>query len=61
MADEKIVLSETYYKGCMLVRDKYMAERADIMIAYCKKEKGGTAFTVNCFKKLHPLAEVIFI
>ena len=60
-ADEKILLSETYYNGCMQVRDKYMAERADMMIAYCKKDTGGTAYTVKLFKKLHPFANIIFL
>ena len=60
-ADEKIILSDSYYKGCMLVRDEYMAERADVMITYCKKEKGGTAYTVRCFKKLHPDGEVVYV
>ena len=60
-ADEKVLLSENYYKGCLLVRNKYMAERADVMITYCKKEKGGTAYTVNCFQKLHPDGEIINI
>ena len=60
-ADEKVVLSDSYYKGCMQVRDKYMAERGDVMLAYCKKQDGGTAYTVRCFKKLHPNGEIIFL
>ena len=49
--DEKVYLSQTYHKGCMLNRNKYMVDHADCLIAYCKKETGGTAFTVNYFKK----------
>ena len=60
-ADEKVILSDGYYKGCMQVRDKYMAERGDVMLAYCKKQEGGTAYTVRCFKKLHPDGEIIFL
>lgn len=60
-ADEKVVLADSYFKGCMQVRDKYMAERADSMIAYCKKQEGGTAYTVRCFKKLHPNGKIIFL
>lgn len=60
-ADEKVMLSDSYYKGCMQVRDKYMAERGDVMLAYCKKRDGGTAYTVRCFKKLHPNGEIIFL
>ncbi len=60
-ADEKILLSDTYYKGCLLVRDKYMAERADCLITYCKKDTGGTAYTVKCFKKLHENAPIFYV
>lgn len=60
-ADEKVILADSYYKGCMQVRDKYMAERADSMIAYCKKQEGGTAYTVRCFKRLHPDGKIIFL
>jgi uncharacterized phage-like protein YoqJ len=60
-ADEKVILSENYYKGCMQVRDKYMAERADVMIAYSKKQEGGTAYTVRCFQKKNPNGKIIFL
>ena len=60
-ADESITLSPTYYTGCMQVRDRYMAERANVMIAYCKKKEGGAAYTVKIFQKLHPSAQIIFL
>lgn len=60
-ADEQIILSEHYYRGCMQVRDKYMAERADMLIAYCKKSTGGTAYTVKCFQKAHADGEIVFL
>ena len=60
-ADEKIQLAEEYYRGCMQARDKYMAERADVMIAYCKKPTGGAAYTVKCFEKCNPDGEIIFL
>lgn len=60
-ADEKIVLSDTYFKGCMQNRDRYMADRADILLTYCKKEVGGTAFTVKYYKKNYTENEVIFL
>ena len=59
--DEKVILADAYYKGCMQVRDKYMTERADCMIAYCKKKEGGTAYTVRCFTRLHPDGKIIFL
>ncbi len=60
-ADEKVVLSSYYTRDCMHKRNRYMAENADIMIAYCKKQTGGTFYTVNYFKKINPGAEIIFL
>ena len=60
-SDEKVLLSETYYKGCLLMRDRYMADNGDVLIAYCIKDTGGTAYTVNYFKKKYPLKEIIFL
>ena len=60
-ADEKRVLSDHYYNGCMQMRDRYMVQRADRMIAYCNKTEGGAAFTVRCFQKEHPSSEIIFL
>ena len=50
-ADEVVVLSEHYYKGCFLKRNDYLCERADALLAYQHSEKGGTAYTVKKFKK----------
>ncbi|MBQ9713914.1 MAG: DUF1273 family protein [Clostridia bacterium] len=60
-ADEKVILAQEYYKGCMQARDRYMAERANYMIAYCKKEEGGAAYTVKIFKKLHQDGVIVFL
>ena len=60
-ADEKVLLSDKYYRGCMLVRNKYMVERADALIAYCMKSTGGAAYTVGLFKKYKPNGEIVFI
>ena len=60
-SDEKIVLSEQYFKGCMLVRNRYMADKADALIAYKNKNNGGTAYTVNYFSKKYPFKEIFFI
>lgn len=60
-ADEKIVLFENYTRYCMLERDKYMADRADVLFAYKRKETGGTAYTVNYFVKKYPYKRVVFI
>ena len=60
-AEEKVIISERYYSGCMHQRDRYMAERADGLITYCVKTSGGTYFTVNTFKKKHPDGEIIYL
>ena len=39
--------AETYYKGCMLVRDRVMAEAADICLCYLTRSTGRTAYTVR--------------
>jgi len=51
LADESVQIAEKYYDGCMLARDRYMVYRADAMIAYCRRNSGGTAYTVNQFIK----------
>ncbi len=56
---EQVVLSARYYSGCMLARDRYMADRADILVTYCRKQTGGTAYTVNYFQRKYPEGRVI--
>jgi uncharacterized phage-like protein YoqJ len=60
-ADEKVVMADEYSKTCMFMRNRYMAEHADCMIAYCKKTSGGTAYTVDYFRKVNPGCEIIFL
>ena len=42
----KTVLSENYFNGCFLARDRYMVDKCDLLFAYCTKETGGAAYTV---------------
>lgn len=60
-ADETVTLADHYYQGCMQNRDKYMVERAEVMIAYCKKSTGGAAYTVKLFQKAYPDGVIHFI
>nr|MBR6777949.1 DUF1273 family protein [Clostridia bacterium] len=60
-ADKRVVLSDSYYRGCMQARDRYMADRGDILITYCKKQEGGTAYTVHYFQKVNPEGKIIFL
>ena len=49
--DESVMVSEKYYKGCLLKRNRYMVDNADFLIAYLRKDSGGTAYTVNYYLK----------
>ncbi len=60
-ADEVVTLSDFYYSGCMQVRNKYMVDRSDYLIAYCKEERGGTVNTVNYCKRVYPKKPIFFI
>ena len=60
-ADEQVLLSEFYYRGCMQVRDQYMVNAADVLVAYCEKTTGGAAFTVKYCQKKYPWKEIVFI
>ncbi|MBP5242911.1 MAG: DUF1273 family protein [Clostridia bacterium] len=45
--DEKIILSERYTPGCMHLRNRYMVDNAQYLVAYYRKSTGGTAYTVK--------------
>lgn len=58
--DEQVLVSETYFTGCMHVRNKYMVDHSDTVIAvYNQSESGGTASTVRYAKKKNK--KIIFI
>ena len=46
-ADEEIILSESYYPGCMHKRNRYLVDHSDVCIAYLSQPSGGTAYTVD--------------
>ena len=46
-ADKVTYLSSDYYKGCMLLRNKYMVDHSEYCIAYLVNQFGGTYYTVN--------------
>ena len=60
-ADEKVYVSKTYVGGCMLKRNRYMADRADMLIVHCVKETGGTAYTVDYFEKKKKGAPIYYV
>ncbi len=45
--DEKNVLSPAFFNGCFLARDRYMVDKADLVLAYCKRATGGAAYTAR--------------
>lgn len=45
--DKKTVLFPSYRNGCFLIRNRYMVDCADALLAYCVKKQGGSAYTVN--------------
>ena len=50
-SDEIVMVNDHYFNNCFLVRNDYMVERSDCMIAYLTENKGGTAYTVRKFRK----------
>lgn len=44
-------ISEFFTDTCMHERNRFMVDRSALCIAYCKKQKGGSAYTVNYAKK----------
>lgn len=45
--DKKTVLFPSYRDGCFLDRNRYMVDNADLLLVYCLRNTGGTAFTAN--------------
>ncbi len=46
-ADDYICLSAGYSPSCMKKRNRFIVEMSDICIAYCFRERSGSAQTVN--------------
>lgn len=44
-ADEVVTVSPSYTNTCMMKRNRYMVDRAEVLIAYVKRETGGSAAT----------------
>ena len=50
-ADEVRFLRERYTAGCMQERNRALVEGSAYCLAYCKEEKGGSAYTVRYAQK----------
>ncbi len=46
-ADTIVTLADSYFNGCMQVRDKYLVDNASRLIAIFTGKKGGTSLTVG--------------
>lgn len=46
-ADKIRVLSEYYYNGCMLARNRHLVNCSSVCVCYKRKSYGGTAYTVR--------------
>ncbi len=51
IADEVVYVSQFNQKGVMLRRDRYMVDSSDIVVAYLKRNSGGTYYTVKYAEK----------
>ena len=40
-------VTDTYTKGCMHERNKRLVNGSDVCIAYCRRESGGSAYTLS--------------
>lgn len=61
--DKVEVLSENYFSGCYLDRNRYMVDKCQYLVALCGKDnipfKGGTGYTVKYAQKTG--REIIFL
>jgi len=46
-ADKVVYISEEYTADCMFKRNRHLVDNSSVCIAYCTKEEGGTAYTVE--------------
>lgn len=45
-ADEVVLVSDSYHKGCFLKRNKYMVDNSDLVLTFFDGKSGGTKNTV---------------
>lgn len=50
-ADKIECLFESYVRGCMHMRNRYMVDHADVCVAYYNGSPGGTAYTIRYAKE----------
>lgn len=50
-ADKVTYVSDHYSSGCMLKRNRYMVDRSEYVIAYIRKQHGGSYYTARYAEK----------
>ena len=45
--DESVITSEHYNRGCFFTRNRYMVDKADVVVCAFNGKSGGTAYTVR--------------
>ena len=50
-ADEVVILSEHYSRGCMQRRNRALVDHADILICYVDREGSGSSQTMHLAEK----------
>lgn len=50
--NDKVILAEHYYRGCMQKRNRYMVDNCDVLIAIYDGKSGGTMNAVNYAKSV---------
>lgn len=46
-ADKVVYVSPVYVPGCMQRRNRHLVDSSGVCVAYCTRQTGGTAYTVN--------------
>jgi len=46
-ADQTVLISDKYFKGCYMTRNKFMVDRSDFVLTYFDGKNGGTKNTVD--------------
>ena len=49
-ADKVVVLADTYYDGCMQVRNRHLVDNSKYCICYLIRKRGGTYYTIKYAK-----------
>ena len=50
-ADKVVYIADTYYTGCMQVRNRHLVDSSAVCVCYLTESGGGTAYTVRYAEK----------